>query len=51
MMNDDLKRCLDSIRSAIAEIEAMDSITINDIFAAKKEYGLSNEAAQQIFSL
>lgn len=50
-MNEDLKRCLESIQNAIAEIKWMDSITINDIYAAKKEYGLSNEAAQLIFSL
>jgi hypothetical protein len=50
-MNEDLKRCMDSIQAAIAEIKTMDSITINDIYAAKKEYGLSNEMAQLIFSL
>ena len=50
-MNEDLKRCVESIKKAMAEIGTMDNITIGDIYASMKEYGLSKETTRLIFSL
>jgi hypothetical protein len=36
-MNEDLRRCLESIQSALAEIKAMDNIMISDIYAGKRQ--------------
>ena len=51
-MNEDLRRCLESIQNAMEELKAIrDDLMISDLYAAQKAYGLSDEVMKIVFAL
>lgn len=51
-MNEDLRRCLESIQCAMEELKTIrNNLTINDVCAAQKTFGLSNEMVGLLLSL
>jgi uncharacterized protein (UPF0335 family) len=51
-MNEDLKRCIESIQTATEELKGIrDKLTVKDLYAAQKTFGLSDEMLRLILSL
>ena len=51
-MNEDLRRCLESILNAMGEIRTIrGKLMTSDLYKAQEEFGLSNEMMRLILSL